>query len=285
MFYRLLDMKFWLLLFTSCLIIPLKGMSQRSSQQNFFSLSELGPTIGNMYYLGDLNPSKQFYKPNLAVGLMYRYHVNARLAYRFNVAAGSVEASDADSKNDLLVNRNLSFSSNIQEIVGGIEFHYHKYQMGNKKYRATTYMIFQAGLFHFNPTREFNGNEVELQPLGTEGQGTSFGRKKKYSRYQLCVPIGLGAKISLGKVANLNLDIAIRKTFTDYLDDVGFNYSVDPAAFDGLNDNTAMELSNTSLDNSRYSRRGNKTTDDWYVYYSASITFRLGKTNKCAEPR
>ena len=101
----------------------------------------------------------------------------------------------------------------------------------------------------------------------------------------MCVPIGLGAKISLGKVANLNLDIAIRKTFTDYLDDVGSNYSVDPAAFDGLNDNTAMELSNTSLDNSRYSRRGNKSTDDWYVYYSASITFRLGKTNKCAEPR
>jgi hypothetical protein len=285
MFYRLLDMKFRFPIQVFVFFISYSTYSQGSFQQNFYSLSELGPTIGNMYYLGDLNPSKQFYKPNLAVGLIYRYHVNARLAYRFNVATGSVEASDADSQNDLLVNRNLSFSSNIQEIVGGIEFHYHKYQMGNKKYRATTYMIFQAGLFHFNPTREFKGNEVELQPLGTEGQGTSFGRKRKYSRYQLCIPIGLGAKISLGKVANLNLDIAIRKTFTDYLDDVGSNYSVDPAAFDGLNDNTAMELSNTSLDNSRYSRRGNKSTDDWYVYYSASITFRLGKSNKCAEPR
>ena len=285
MFYRLLGMKFWLFLLTIGFVIPFKGISQRSDQQNFFSLSEIGPTIGNMYYIGDLNPSKQFYKPNLAVGLMYRYHVNARLAYRFNIATGSVEASDSDSQNELLVNRNLSFSSNIQEVVGGIEFHYHKYQMGNKKYRATTYMIFQAGLFHFNPTREFNGNEVELQPLGTEGQGTSYGRKRKYSRYQLCVPIGLGAKFSLGKVANLNLDIAIRKTFTDYLDDVGSDYGVDPAAFNSLNDNTAMELSNTSLDNSRYSRRGNKSTDDWYVYYSASITFRLGKTNKCAEPR
>lgn len=275
--------RFFIIIF--CLFTPMLGKTQRSDQQNFFSLSEFGPTVGYMYYLGDLNPTTQFYKPNLAVGLMYRYHINPRIAYRFNVAAGSVEASDADSKNELLVNRNLSFSSNIQEVTGGIEFHYYKYQMGNKKYKATTYMIFQAGLFHFNPKRTFNGNEVELQPLGTEGQGTSYGRKRKYSRYQACFPIGLGAKISLGKVANLNLDIALRKTFTDYIDDVGANYSVDPAAFSVLNETTALELSNTSLDNSRYSKRGNQSTSDWYVYYSASITFRLGKTNKCAEPR
>ncbi len=278
-------MKFRFYIQLLAFFISYSSFSQGSFQQNFYSLSELGPSVGYMYYLGDLNPSKQFYNPNLAIGLMYRYNVNARLAYRFNITSGSVEASDKDAQNDLLVNRNLSFSSNIQEITGGIEFHYHKYQMGNKKYRATTYMIFQAGLFHFNPTREYNGEEVELQPLGTEGQGTPYGKKRKYSRYQVCFPIGLGAKISLGKVANLNFDIALRKTFTDYLDDVGANYSVDPAAFSNLNETTALELSNTSIDNSRYSRRGNKTTDDWYVYYSASITFRLGKTNKCAEPR
>ena len=111
MIQRFLTILFFINLF-------LKGFSQGSYQQNFYSLSELGPTIGNMYYLGDLNPSKQFYKQNLGVGLMYRYNVNARLTYRFNVLAGSVEAYDSDSKNEILRNRNLSFQSNIQEVAG-----------------------------------------------------------------------------------------------------------------------------------------------------------------------
>ncbi len=259
-------------------------LSQGTYQQNFFSLSEIGPTIGNMYYLGDLNPSKQFYKQNIGIGLMYRYNVNARLTYRFNILASSVEAYDADSKNEILRNRNLSFQSNIQELAGGLEFHYYKYQLGNKKYRFTTYMIIQAGLFHFNPTTIYDGDTIKLQPLGTEGQGTNFGKKRKYSRYQPCIPIGLGAKFCIGKFTNINFDIAIRKTFTDYIDDVGANYSVDPNAFN-TNQSIAQTLSNRSLDNSRYSRRGNSSTNDWYVYYSASLTFRMGKTNKCALPR
>jgi hypothetical protein len=259
-------------------------LSQGTYQQNFYSLSEIGPTIGNMYYLGDLNPSKQFYKQNIGIGLMYRYNVNARLTYRFNMLAGSVEAYDADSKNEILRNRNLSFQSNIQELAGGLEFHYYKYQLGNKKYRFTTYMIIQAGLFHFNPTAIYDGDTIKLQPLGTEGQGTNFGKKRKYSRYQPCIPIGLGAKFCIGKFTNVNFDIAIRKTFTDYIDDVGANYSVDPNAFN-INQSMAQELSNRSLDNSRYSRRGNSSTNDWYVYYSLSLTFRMGKTNKCALPK
>lgn len=262
----------------------LDGFSQGSFQQNFYSLSELGPTIGNMYYLGDLNPSKQFYKQNLGVGLMYRYNVNARLTYRFNLLAGSVEAYDSDSKNEILRNRNLSFQSNIQELSGGLEFHYYKYQLGNKKYRFTTYMIVQAAIFHFNPTTMHNGDTIQLQPLGTEGQGTSYGKKRKYFRYQPSIPIGLGAKFCLGKFTNINLDVALRKTFTDYIDDVGANYNVDPNAF-GNSQSLAEDLSNRSLDNSRYGIRGNSSTNDWYVYYSASLTFRLGKTNKCALPR
>jgi hypothetical protein len=266
------------------LFFSLNFYSQGSFQQNFYSLSELGPTIGNMYYLGDLNPSKQFYRQNLGVGLMYRYNVNARLTYRFNLLAGSVEAYDSDSKNEILKNRNLSFQSNIQELAGGIEFHYYKYQLGNKKYRFTTYMLIQAGLFHFNPTTIYNGDTIQLHSLGTEGQGTSYGKKRKYFRYQPCIPIGLGAKFCLGKFTNINLDVALRKTFTDYIDDVGANYNVDPNAFTA-NQSIAEDLSNRSLDNSRYGRRGNSSTSDWYVYYGASLTFRLGKTNKCALPR
>ena len=112
--------------------------AQRSNQQNFFSLSEIGACVGKMYYLGDLNKHRQFYKPNLSIGLLYRYNINSRIASRFSFLYGKVQADDADSQVEYHVNRNLSFFTDIFELSGGLEFHYLPFQMGNKKYRGTT---------------------------------------------------------------------------------------------------------------------------------------------------
>ena len=106
---------------------------QRSNQQNFFSLSEIGACVGKMYYLGDLNKHRQFYKPNLSFGLIYRYIINSRLASRFSFLYGKVQADDADSQDEYYINRNLSFFSDIFELSGGLEFHYLPFQMGNRK--------------------------------------------------------------------------------------------------------------------------------------------------------
>ena len=72
--------------------------SNKAQRSTFLSRSELGVHIGEMYYLGDLNPSKQFYQSNLAGGLMYRFNWQTRMALRFNFTTGSVEAYDKDSK-------------------------------------------------------------------------------------------------------------------------------------------------------------------------------------------
>ena len=269
------------LLISNSLII-----AQRSQQQNFFSLSELGVCVGKMYYVGDLNPYKQFYKTNNAFGLMYRYNINPRLATRFSFLYGEVNGEDSDSQNPIHLNRNLSFFSTIYEFSGGIEFHYLPFQMGNKKYRGTTYMFVQAGGFYMNPKTIYNGDEVALQPLATEGQATSLSsRKSKYSLYQFCLPIGLGCKFSINKFININLEIGIRKTFTDYLDDVSSDIYVDANQLEVFNGQLASDLSNRSINGSRYGNRGNSKTSDWYVFYGGMVTFRIGKTNKCAMPR
>ena len=84
---------------------------------------------------------------------------------------------------------------------------------------------------------------------------------------------------------NLNLEIGIRKTFTDYLDDVSSDTYVDANELANINGQLSSDLSNRSLNGSRYGSRGNSKTSDWYVFYGGMITFRLGKTNKCAMPR
>ena len=251
-----------------------------AQQPNFFSRSEIGFTAGTTFYLGDLNQFKPFYQSNLAGGFMYRFNVHSRMTLRFTGIYGKVEAYDRDASQPLLVNRNLSFESPITELAGGIEFHYFPFQFGNKRYKGTSYMITQIGIFQMNPQTEYNGELVELQPIGTEGQNENTGNAN-YSKYQICVPLGLGLKLSMGKYFSFNMEIAIRKTFTDYLDDVGRDTYYDPAALLALNGEEAVALSNRSLDGNVMGRRGNSSNKDWYVYCGGMITFRLGKGNNC----
>ena len=262
------------------LFVLVSALSLRAQQPNFFSRSEIGVQAGAMFYIGDLNQFKPFYKSKFAGSLVYRFNVHSRMTLRFNATYGGVEANDQDANQAVIINRNLNFKSDITEIAGGLEFHYMPFQFGNKRYIGTAYMITQIGVFQMNPKTEYNGSLVELQSVGTEGQGTSGG-SKPYSKYQICLPLGLGVKLSLGKFCSFNLDIAIRKTFTDYLDDVGADSYMDPTALSAVNGSDAVALSNRSLDGSFQGRRGNSTNKDWYVYAGAMLTFRLGKGNNC----
>ena len=252
----------------------------RAQQPNFFSRSEIGFHAGTMFYIGDLNQFKPFYKSKLAGSLVYRFNVHSRLTLRFNATYGNVAADDKDATQDLTRNRNLSFTSHIAEIAGGVEFHYLPFQFGNRRYIGTAYMITQIGVFQMNPKTEYNGEMIALQNIGTEGQNNASGTRT-YNKYQPCVPLGLGVKVSLGKFCSFNLDIAIRKTFTDYLDDVGADTYMAPELLESINGADAVALANRSLDGSTFGKRGNSTNKDWYVYAGAMLTFRLGKGNNC----
>jgi hypothetical protein len=253
-------------------------MAQR---HNGRSRSEFGFMLGGSYYLGDLNQFNQFYGTQPAGGLIYRYNVHSRLSIRGNFMYGKVQASDADAKEALNVNRNLSFESNIFELAGGVEFTYLPFFLGSERYKGTAYLLAEIGLFRMNPKTEINGDMVELQPLGTEGQGSDLSSKNNYSLTQLCIPLGVGVKFALGKKAALSLEYGIRKTFTDYLDDVGSGSYVDPSLLSVANGPLAADLSNRSLDGDRFGKRGNASTKDWYTFFGGSLTFRLGKPNKC----
>jgi len=248
-----------------------------AQQANNWSRTELGFSVGSMYYIGDLNQFRPFYESNLAGGLMYRFNYHSRLSFRFNYTLGSLDADDKDSKITNNKNRDLNFHTNIHELSGGIEFHYFPFQFGNKRYSATAYILAQLGVFYMNPKTNYNNQEISLQDLGTEGQVGS----DRYNNLQICIPLGLGIKFALGKNVALNFDIAIRKTFTDYIDDVGTDYYPNPNLTPSLNGTLAGSISNQTLDGTQYGIRGNSITDDWYVYAGGMLSFRLGKGNVC----
>jgi hypothetical protein len=245
------------------------------------SRSELGFMVGGTYYLGDLNQFKQFNNTQLAGGLLYRFNINSRISLRGNILYGNVKADDSQSSIALLKNRNLNFSSSIFEVAGGLEFNYFPFEIGHKKYKGTAYILTEIGVFRMNPMTKYDGDKVALQPLGTEGQGTSLSSKGNYNLTQLCVPIGVGGRITLGKWMTLNLEIGLRKTFTDYLDDVHSDSYADPSVLLEENGVSSAALSNQSLDGSKYGKRGTASSKDWYVFSGFMLTFKLGKKNIC----
>lgn len=245
------------------------------------SRSELGFMIGGSYYIGDLNRFAHFRNTQLAGGLVYRYNINSRVSFRANFTYGSVVGDDSQAKSALLKNRNLSFRSDIFELGAGVEFNYFPFQLGHDRYKGTAYVLAEIGMFKMNPQTRYNDEWVDLQPLGTEGQGSALSSKGKYPLYQVCIPLGVGVKISLGKAASINFEYGIRKTFTDYLDDVKSDSFITSADLSEANGPLAASLANKSIDGNQYGKRGTSATKDWYSFFGMSLLFRLGKPEKC----
>lgn len=262
---------------------------QALNAQSVGEKSELGLILGGSYYTGDLNRLGHFRQVSPAAGIVYRYNVNPRLALRGSLFGGHIKGDDAKSNQAFYQNRNLSFRSPMVEGAFGLEFNYMTYATGRlygERYWFTPYMIVQLAVFYFNPMAEFNGEWYELQPLGTEGQGTSLSSKSNYSRVQVSMPLGLGFKFNIHKKVQLSLEYGIRLTFTDYLDDVSGTY-VDPVELGAINGPIAASLSDRSLNQiglsgrNTGSRRGDGAFNDWYSFFGLGITFKLGQRAKC----
>jgi len=207
---------------------------------------EIGLFLGTSYYTGDLNPT-QFGMPGYNFGLLYRYAINPRVAVRVAAHYGRV-SGDSEMNDKNLRYQNLSFHSNIIDAELGFEINFLEYVAGSKKHRFTPFIFGGVGVFRFNPKTDYMGNEYELQPLGTEGQGlTAYPDLKPYSLVSISIPFGLGIKWSISKRVSLGLEWGLRKTFTDYIDDVSGRYA-DPSIIAAEKSPLAAVLSNRAFE-------------------------------------
>ncbi len=280
--YIRLDTAMKLRLFILFMLLVSSTNELWSQSENFRSRSSFGIMAGGSYYIGDLNPYFHFRRTKLAAGAIYRFSVNSRISLRSTFRYGSVEGYDSDADNEIQQMRNLSFQSEIFELTGGIEFHYKNYKLGNPKYFFTPYLSIDLGVFQMNPMTNYQGELIELQPLGTEGQGSSLSEKDPYPLVQFVVPLGVGMKLNLGERAAISLEYGIRKTFTDYLDDVGEGNYVSKTELTQENGNIATRLSDRStVTGGMTGSRGNSSTNDWYSMFGVMLSFSLGNPDQC----
>lgn len=262
-------------------IILLFVFSLSSTYAQYKPNQEFGFLGGAGYYTGDLNPT-HFNNLRVAGGITYRKNFDRRFSFKSSALYTNVYADDANSSDPIKVNRNLHFKSDIIELSGQVEFNFLPYETGNSLYSWSPFIFTGVSIFNYNPKAEASdGQWYALQELGTEGQGTtSFQNRSKYSLTQLSVPFGGGVKIGVSDNFNIILEYGLRKTFTDYIDDVSTTYAGIPSEFT----NIAIELADRSIDGPQSSgiARGDETTKDWYSFSGITLSFKLqGKTKGC----
>ncbi len=204
---------------------------------------EIGFFGGISYYMGDLVQTKMFSTPGYNFGLNYRYHMGSRFAIKI---AGHYGQISGDSKNNkpALTYKNLTFHSSILDIEGGLEINFLEYVPGSTKHRFTPYIFGGLAIFRFNPKADFQGQTYELQGLGTEGQGlTAYPDRKPYQLSSMALPFGFGIKYNISTRVSIGFEWGLRKTFTDYLDDVSTTYA-DPSLLRAEKGAVASALSN-----------------------------------------
>lgn len=260
-------MKYYLSLFLLC-------CGLMCSSQNM----ELGLWGGGAVYSGDFSPKEfglYFNEIRPAGGIFLRMNPANPISINFSLSLGKIGGEDGET-NDF-ADRMLNFRSNVTELA--LKADLHLFRLGNP--RATQlvpYAMGGVGVFRFNPEINFDGNWIELQPLGTEAQGAE-GYEDPYSLTELALLAGGGLKIIFKERFTIGLELGGRKTFTDYLDDVSGQtvHYLDVLEHNG---SLAAQVSNPSIkdpefDNLIYSRGGEY--DDWYFMGGISFSFVFGE--------
>ena len=297
-----------ILIFLAIVLVPELTEAQRWKRMRY----EVNYGLGASNFLGELGGADQI-GTNLMRDLdfaMTRYVLSGGLRYKFTKwlsAKGSMQIGmlrgDDDQTEEASRNyRNLSFRSPIYELAVQFEGSIIKEQVGaryrlrgvkGRKWVAiNVYPFIGIAGFYMNPKAQYNGVWYALQPLTTEGQGQFPTRPKKYSRFQLAVPIGLGFRYGYNRRWSISLEYGVRKTFTDYIDDVSTTYVNQKYVTAGAsNVQTAIELADRAdggLGQAGSSpnktapgqQRGNPHKNDAYMFAIFSLNYKFSKLRK-----
>ncbi len=327
-----------------CILFSLLLLNQQSFAQSFWhqkpKIKDIGyyaidGGIGAMNYFGDLNPLAQYAstdlsktRPAFTIGMMRK--MSSRLHLRIGAQWGRLMANDFQAadpnhpRHRYRYMRNAHFRNNVYELsligyydLKPSQFVYYKRQ------NATPYLVLGLAGFYHNPIaktpEEFGNRWTSLRALSTEGQGLtrkSDGSKygKKYSNFQIAIPIGAGLKFKLTDRMDLWFDVAYRILFTDYIDDVSGNYAnaADlPSDLSRAMANRTMELTDARTGGTRDikifdingftndgvgeltingfgndgDKRGEKSNSDVYIVTNIHLSYILNVGLKCPKFR
>lgn len=246
---------------------------------SFSQFAELGITGGTSLYSGDLSPEEfgvYFQELNPAYGLFGRFNISKPFSLRVGITQGELTGDDSRVQ-DREGARGLSFRTAITDIALTGEYNFLRIGDENS-IQIAPYITGGIAVYYFNPETELDGEFIDLQPLGTEGQGIP-GYADPYRLAQAAIPVGGGLKFIFSNRITVGFEFVGRKLFTDYLDDVSGNELNYLDILEG-NGELAARLSNPLIENPDDAdvvyRRGGRFSD-WYYFGMVTLSFNLGE--------
>lgn len=243
---------------------------------------EAGFFLGASNYQGDLQPTHfLFGESKVAYGGFVKYPVLEYLNLRASITKGTISGNDRNSSlSSGRQTRNLNFRSDILDFGLQAEFHPLTLIFGEEKI-ISPYLMGGINGFTFNPEAFYVDRYYELAPLGTEGQHLEGSGVSPYKRLQIAIPAGIGVELKVSDYNTIALEFGIRKTFTDYLDDVSGSYpdltqlaELDPlaATLSFRNIDANGELATLPAPGAQ---RGNPDAGDLYYFFGVNFGFNI----------
>lgn len=265
---------------TLLFFLILLTIGQQSQSQSRWGLFAGG---GTTWYYGDMNDRLITHEKLLGyywnAGLLYRVSPHFHISGRY--AAGSVVGADSLAIQDFNKKRDLHFRNDIWQTSLHLEYRLLGYRNGRSR-KVTPYLIGGFAYFHHNPIAILNGEEVELQPLGTEGQYIEGdGNPEPYTLYDFSIPAGLGIEFRLSNAFSARIEVINHFSFTDYFDDLSSDYADSLKLSSTPNGALAVAMANNIA--SGYPKegfgRGDPKDNDTYVFAGISLMWTPGAGN------
>lgn len=164
-------------------------------------IHEVGVFVGGSNYIGDVGSTTYIAPNKLAMGILYKWNKNPRLAYRFSLNGAYYAAYDTDSEEPGRNQRGYHFRNNIKEVSLGLEFNFFDFNLHEVKRKYTPYV--HSGLNYLR----YRESYLESNQIKTEERKGAF-----------AVPMTLGVKSNVWPHIILAVEVGARYTFTDNLD-------------------------------------------------------------------
>lgn len=209
---------------TLCLFLLYFFCTQANAQK-----LEIGAGAGVTLYKGDLSPALNIQFVQSAANLFLRHTPKRAVTLKYSFMLGKIYADDSKVGDQYANRRNQFFNSRLTELAATAEYNFLDYRSAQNRKPWTPYVFGGIAVFKFDPVEN-------LRP--------------DYPLTQVALPFGVGIKYVLTGQWNIGLEFGARKTFTDYLDDLGGEL------------NTGSKYAN-----------GNPYNNDLYTYTSFSISY------------
>jgi hypothetical protein len=222
-------------LFTAIVFITMTSKAQ---------INEVGLFVGGSNYIGDIGPEYYINPNNLMGGVIYKWNMNPRIAFRGTFTLTNISSDDADATNIARYNRGMRFTNSIKELAVGVEFNYFEYNLDDYRKTHTPYLLVEFAAFNYNAVRS------ETPPGSLQ---YNYESKTAYA-----IPFGIGYKTKLINDFAIALEIRARYTFAD---DIDYN--------------------NQEINSLKF---GNPDSNDWYILTGISLVYSFGRPPCYANP-